>query len=115
MRRGRQYLREISGDGWNFGLPRKVGAEIRSVVPWSRIFNDQEMLLAINTDFNGNRAAWTIVDNDLHRAGERLKCSYSTDAAQIETEIEVREVRPGTKAVLVDVPAAGFVVYEQAS
>ena len=50
LRRGRQYLREISGDGQHFGLPHMIGGEIRSVVPWSRIFNDQEMLLAINTD-----------------------------------------------------------------
>jgi len=112
MRRGRQYLREISGDGWNFGLPRMIGGEIRSVVPWSRIFNDQEMLLAINTDFNGRREAWTIVDNDLHGAGARLKCVYSSDAAQIGSETEIQQVRPGTKAVVLDVPAAGFVVYQ---
>jgi hypothetical protein len=27
-----------------------IGGQIRSVVPWSRLFNDQELLLAINTD-----------------------------------------------------------------
>ena len=41
---------EISGNGIDFGVPRLVGAEIRSVVPWSRIFDETELLLAINTD-----------------------------------------------------------------
>jgi hypothetical protein len=33
LRRGRQYLREISGDGHTFGLPRMLGGQIRS---WCR-------------------------------------------------------------------------------
>lgn len=111
MRRGRQYLREISGDGQTFGLPQRSGAEIRSVVPWARIFNDQEMLLAINTDSTQRREAWTIVDNDLRRMGDRLKCIYSTDPAQTGKEIEVRQIQ-NTKAVPLEVPAAGFVIYE---
>lgn len=50
LRRGRQYLRPISApeNGVNFGLPEMIGGQLCSVVPWSRIFNDQEMLLAIN-------------------------------------------------------------------
>jgi glycosidase len=33
LRRGRQYLRPISGDGVTFGLPQMIGDQIRSVVP----------------------------------------------------------------------------------
>ncbi|TRU85791.1 MAG: alpha-amylase, partial [Microcystis novacekii Mn_MB_F_20050700_S1] len=52
LRRDRQYLRPISvpDDGVRFSLPEMVGGQIRSLVPWSRIFNGQEVLLAINTD-----------------------------------------------------------------
>jgi glycosidase len=57
LRRGRQYLREISGDGQHFGLPHMIGNEIRSVVPWSRIFSDQELLVAMNTDPDQPRTA----------------------------------------------------------
>jgi glycosidase len=30
LRRGRQYLRQISGDGVHFGFPEMIGSEIRS-------------------------------------------------------------------------------------
>lgn len=112
LRRGRQYLRPTSApnDGVRFSLPEMIGGQIRSVVPWSRIFNDQEMLLAINTDYDQPRTAWVTIDNDLHKAGDVLKCIYSTDAAQIGQSVTV-EARNG-KAVLLTVPAAGFVIFE---
>ena len=112
LRRGRQYLRKISApnDGVNFSLPEKVGREMRSVVSWSRIFSKKEMLLAINTDYDNPRKAWVTIDNELHKAGDELKCIYSTDAAQIDQSVTV-EARNG-KAVLVTVPAAGFVIFD---
>lgn len=110
LRRGRQYLRPISGDGANFGMPNMIGNEMRSVVPWSRIFNNKEMLLAINTDYFQPKTAWVTIDNSLHEAGDRLRCLYSTDNGQVNGEITV-EARNG-KSVLITVPAAGFVIYE---
>ncbi len=112
LHRGRQYLREISAanDGVNFSLPETVGREIRSVVPWSRIFNAKEMLLAINTDYDQPRTAWVTIDNELHKAGDVLECIYSTDAAQIGQSVTV-EARNG-KVVSITVPAAGFVIFE---
>ena len=50
---GCQYLRPISApndDDDRFSLPEMVGGQIRSIVPWSRIFNGKEVLLAINAD-----------------------------------------------------------------
>ncbi len=41
LRRGRQYLRQISGDGVHFGPPEMIGGQIRSVVPWSRILEQR--------------------------------------------------------------------------
>jgi len=110
LRRGRQFLRQISGNGSDFGYPRMVGNEIRSVVPWSRIFNDLELLLAINTDPHGPRTAWVTIDVGLHHAGDSLRCIYSTDAAQIGQALPV-EPRNG-KAVKLTVPPAGFVIFE---
>lgn len=112
LRRGRQYLREISGDGENFGLPHMSGGDLRTVVPWSRIFDNRETLLAINTDSDNPRAAWAIVDKDLHAAGDVLKCLYSTNPAQIGQEIAIKETGAGAKAVRLAVPEAGFVIYE---
>ena len=112
LRRGRQYLREISGeaDGHNFGLPVVVGGRMLSVVPWSRLFDDRETLLAINTDPDRPRTAWVLVDNDLQWGG-KLRCLYSTDAAEIGHLLEVEPKERGM-AVRLTVPAAGFVIYE---
>lgn len=110
IRRGRQYLRPISGDGLSFGLPMQVGGVLRSVVPWSRLFSDREVLLAINTDFGAPTTAWVTIDDRLHDAGSKLTCLYSTDATQVGGAVSV-EARNG-KAVQLTLPAAGFVIYE---
>jgi hypothetical protein len=112
LRRGRQYLRPISGDGRNFGVPQMLGDQIRSVVAWSRIFDTEEMLLAINTDADHPRTAWVVVDTDLQPEGGRLKCIYSTDPGQIGQELEVKQLHPDLKAVLLTVPAAGLAIFE---
>jgi glycosidase len=110
LRRGRQYLREISGNGTDFGLPTLLGNQIRSVVPWSRIFSTSEVLLAINTDATAPNTAWVTIDAGLHPAGARLTCAYSTDPAQIGSRVTVA-ARNGS-AVPLTVPARGFVIYE---
>jgi glycosidase len=109
LRRGRQYLREISGNGVDFGVPHLMGDRLRSVVPWSRIFVDEEILLAINTDPDAAATAWVTIDDALHGAGDELRCLYSTDSAQVGQPVTV-EARNG-KAVRLTVPAGGFVAY----
>lgn len=111
LRRGRQYLREISGDGIHFGLPHMLGGQIRSVVPWSRLFADQETMVAINTDYDNERTAWVTVDDGLHVVGANFRCLYSTDSAQIGTLVST-EARNG-KANRLTVPKAGLAVYER--
>ncbi|CCH55676.1 Alpha-amylase [Fibrisoma limi BUZ 3] len=110
LRRGRQYLRPISGNGSQFGLPMMLGGQIRSVVPWSRLFNNEEALCAINTDPQSARTAWVTIDNELHPAGSELTCLFSTDPTQLNTRVTV-EARNG-KAVKLTVPAGGVVVYK---
>jgi glycosidase len=110
LRRGRQYLRPISGDGVDFGLPTMIGGELRSLVPWSRIFVDSEIVLAVNTDPQEAVTAWVTVDDGLHEAGDSLRCVYSTDAAQVGQDVAV-EARNG-KAVRLTLPAADFAAFE---
>lgn len=110
LRRGRQYLREISGDGVHFGVPRKPDdGFMRSIVAWSRILDTVELLCAVNTDPDFATEAFVTVDNDLHVAGNTLVCLYSTESAQIGTTLTI-ESRNG-KAVHLRMPAAGFAVY----
>jgi glycosidase len=110
LRRGRQYLRPISGDGVNFGLPHRLGARLESIVAWSRLFADDEVLAAINTDPDTPRTAFVVVDDALHAVGDRLRCRYSTDRAQEGGTVDVRA--GGGKCVELTVPPGGFVVYE---
>jgi glycosidase len=113
--RGRQYLREISGDGVNFGVPRVMGARMLSVVAWSRIFDRTEMVLAVNTDPDNARKAWVLVDAGLHPAGSTLKCVYSTrhaDEGALVLTVQRKGAESDVAAIELEVPAAGFVVLE---
>ncbi|MDP9795463.1 glycosidase [Catenuloplanes nepalensis] len=110
LRRGRQYLRPISGDGSSFGPPRIIGdGPMRSIVPWSRIFAGHEVLCAINTDPFTPRTAWVTLDRDLHPPGSELTCRFNTDE-HLEGTVVSAEPRNGS-AIPVTVPAGGFVAY----
>ena len=107
LRRGRQYLRDISGDGTNFGPPSFVGGATRisSIIAWSRLLDDEEFVMAINTDTNNDLEVWVTVDNTLHEAGDQFTCLYPALLPEV-----VVENRNG-KAILIKVARAGFVVY----
>ena len=109
LRRGRQFLRQISGDGISFGFPSTVGgARILSIVAWSRILFDRELLCAINTDPGAPQTAWVTVDAGLHAVGDRLTCLHPGTAGPLPSvTVEARNGR----AVQLAVPAGGFVVY----
>jgi glycosidase len=112
LRRGRQYLREVSASGRDedFHYPQPLGGELRWVVAWSRLFADRELLCAINTDPQRPLDVWVVVDHQLHPPGRtRLTCVLSTDALQEGGQVAV-EPRRGS-AVQLRVPAAGVVVY----
>jgi glycosidase len=112
LRRGRQYLRQISasGDEGSFGYPHIIGERMLSIVPWSRIFDNQEIVLAINTDAEIHRTAWVTIDSQLHEGkASFLHCLYSTDTEQLSSKVQI-EARNG-KAVELTVPAGGLVIY----
>jgi glycosidase len=111
LRRGRQYLRMISGDGQNFGYPAVLGARMLSIVAWSRYFDDQSLLVTFSTDPDGPRTAWVDLDNRLYPIGARLTCLYSSDPAQTGQALEVQQVG-GRHAVRLELQAAGFALFE---
>jgi hypothetical protein len=113
LRRGRQYLRPISGDGVGFGLPRRLGAErMRSLVAWSRILYRREVVCVINTDTASARTAWVTVDAGLHAAGATFVYAHSSDPQAIGSTVAVEE-RNG-RAIRVTVPAAGVAILRPA-
>jgi glycosidase len=73
LRYGRQYFRPISGDGRTFGLsPFSPG-----VLAFSRILNDEEVVIVANTNLGGGAAIHVIVDAVLNRPGTQLQRLYS--------------------------------------
>jgi glycosidase len=108
LRRGRQYLREISGDGVHFGLPTGFGDRVRSIVAWSRILADRELLCAINTDPATPQTAWVTIDAGLHREGDQLTCLHHT---QPGPHAPLPVTSHNGKAVLLTLPPGGFAVH----
>ena len=107
LRRGRQYLRQISGNGTDFGFPVMFGDRMKSIVAWSRIFNDQEILCAFNTDPENETIAYVTIDGTLHTINSRMKCLYASGPSPVEVNVEVRN----GKAVRLTIPPSGFVIY----
>ena len=62
LRYGRQYFRPISGDGVNFGISPYPGG----VLAYSRILNDEEILVVANTSVDRPWTGSVVVDSALH-------------------------------------------------
>lgn len=120
LRTGRQYLREISGDGEHFGLPMKLGERLQSIVAWSRLFAaDPEVLVAINVDTEHPRTAWVTVDAERPRPpGAALRCLLAFNPAAAAAGHPVPLLSPlpiedrRGKAVQVALPPGGVAVFE---
>ena len=111
LKRGRQYLRTISGNGFDFGLPVIWNNKLTSVIAWSRIFNNEELICAINNSTNEELSVWVTIDNRIHNQGDcfsRVFCSGDQGVAHT-TRVEDRN----GKAIHIIVPPAGFVIYEK--
>ena len=83
---------------------------MRSVVPWSRILDRTEILLAVNTDSDEARSVSVIVDRDLHAPGTTMQCLYSTELAEVGGSIAVTEKPDGKRVVDLTMPITGFVI-----
>lgn len=113
LRRGRQYLRQISGNGQDFGYPEMLGGQLRSIVPWSRIFNNREMLCAINTDLHQPKTAWNYVDSGLNKPGSHFECIYSTDPGQIGQQLPISSHTNGGLITQLTLSPAAFAIFAQ--
>ncbi|HTT18031.1 MAG TPA: alpha-amylase family glycosyl hydrolase [Candidatus Sulfotelmatobacter sp.] len=94
LRYGRFYFRPISGDGVNFG----VSGFPQGVVAFSRILNDQEVVVAANTNAAQAQQVDVIVEILLSSAGDRFDVLYSNQTAP-EAPQPVRPVPAGTPTV----------------
>jgi glycosidase len=114
LRRGRQMLHEISGDGIGFGVPRLIGGRMLSIVAWSRLFVDQEVLVAFSTDQGQTLTAYSTVAPRFRAPGDLLKLIFwhTPAVSSMPPEVLVVERRGEQLAVQLTIPPAGFVIYE---
>ncbi|KAG9786630.1 hypothetical protein ABEF93_005342 [Exophiala dermatitidis] len=112
LRRGRQYLREISGDGTHFGLPGFISPPpMRSIIAWSRLFASEEVVCAISTDPTSTLSAWVTVDSEIHPPGSTLTLLYPSPSQTVPGEVEVQG-RNGRSVAQVTVQPGGVTVYK---
>ena len=94
LRYGRFYFRPLSGDGVNFA----VSGFSQGVVAFSRILNDQEVVVAANTSLTQSQQLDVIVEIVLSSEGDVFDVLYSNkDGPQAPQPVRV--VPPGTPTV----------------
>jgi glycosidase len=87
LRYGRYYFRPIAGDGTHFG----ISTTAPGVLAFSRILNDQEVLIVANTD---TQAGWTgevIVDLSLNSTGKVYEIVFSNKAQPVAPDAVVEK------------------------
>lgn len=109
LRRGRQYLRQVSANGLDFFYPQPVADNLHYLVAWSRLFTDQECLCVVNTDLTKALPAWVTVDASLHAVGSTMRLVFEAGGPAAAAQVTVA-ARNGA-AVPLTVPAGGCVVY----
>lgn len=88
LRYGRQYFRPISGDGLHFSVsPYSPG-----ILSWSRILNDEEILVVANTNIARDWSGEILVDFVLNPAGS----SYGILFSNIQFSSDQKSISPGT-------------------
>lgn len=73
IRYGRQYFRPVSGDGCNYGISTLPGG----ILSFSRILNDEEVLIIINTNTQNAWSGYVVVDDVLNPESSVLQMLYS--------------------------------------
>jgi glycosidase len=73
LRYGRFYFRPVSGNGVNFGISTSPGG----VLAFSRVLNDEEVLVIANTNTTSTFAGFVIVDSSLNPPGSRLSVLFT--------------------------------------
>lgn len=90
LRYGRQYFRQVSGNGSDFG----VSTSAPGVIAYSRILNDEEVLVAANTSATHEFSGFVLVDYALNKPGDARSILYSNQGPGARLPGAVTE-RPG--------------------
>ncbi len=112
LKMGRQYLRQKAEPGENFQLPQLPSQKrYEGLVCWSRIFSQQEYLLAINCSLEDNTEAKVMIDSDLHEPYETFTCIYSSDPDREGTQLEISVLDDENYFINILLPPQGRAIY----
>ncbi len=116
LRRGRQTLHRVSGDGVTFDVPHRLEDRLRSLVTWSRLFIDQEVLIAINTDEREAVTAYSTVAPTFRLEGDQFELIFwHTPVSDVSPPAALTvESCNDLLAVRMTLPPAGFAIYQAA-
>ena len=100
LRYGRQYFRQVSGNLTEFGIsPFPSG-----VLAFSRILNDQEVVVVANTNTTQGFQGEVIVDHELNPEGTLYKVLYSNKKGGSKAPgAVVNRPRPGDNLAIYDI------------
>ena len=99
LRYGRQYFRECSGDGVEFGYSPFTNG----IISFSRILNDKELLVAANTNLTEAATVYIIVDQNINAEGKQMQVFFPFNMAGILPG--VCETINNTRVIKITVPA----------
>jgi glycosidase len=116
LRRGRQVLHQISGDGATFGVPHRLGDRPRSLVSWSRLFIDEEVLVAFNTDESQPVTVYSTVAPIFRMEGDQLHLIfwYAPKSGPPPPSSLTVERKSDLLVVWMTLPPASFMMYRAA-
>lgn len=113
LKHGRQFLREISKGKEGFHLPKKISEErISTAVCWSKIFNDEEFILGINTDINESQNIYVKIDPNINQIEDEYVYEYSDHKNQIGKSVFV-ETMDSNKCLKIKIYKSGRVLLKQ--
>jgi glycosidase len=95
LRYGRQYFRPISGDGITFG----VSTFSPGVVAFSRILNDEEVVVVANVGTAAVPNLFVIVDSVLNPAGTAFTVAFSNKSTPGQPQNVVQLGQGGTLTI----------------
>jgi glycosidase len=101
LRYGRQYCREVSKDGFNFAYPFRHPCSLA----YSRILDNDEILVVLNTDIKNKQSCHITVDRNISPLGKKMKNLLDEDAQPLV----IGEIR-GRSFVKVDTPPCGIAI-----
>jgi glycosidase len=104
IRYGRQYFRETSKNGTDFGYSNETG----DVVAFSRILNTKEIVVIANTNAEQESNVEVVVDNHLHADGQPWKILFPAERENDEPVITTTKGK--LRTVQVHLPAMGCVI-----